>query len=259
MKAGLLLLLVAVPASAAEPAAFCTDRPGLATGTCTAAAGTLQIETSLFEWSRTRADGVRTDELLLGPSTLRFGIDGQTEVQLGIVPLDRTRVSWVGGINKASGFGDMTLAIKHRLGPSDSPVAIAFMPFVKLPTAPDPIGNGRWEGGLLVPMTTPLTGPWSLTLTPEVDWNTNSVGHGRHARLSAAASLGLDLSSRWSAAIDGLVGRERDGGTTAWDAVVGLSAAFLATPTFQLDSEVDFGLTQGTPATTLKSGFSARF
>ncbi len=254
MKAVFLLLLAlpAAPAAAADPPAFCTDRPGLATGTCTAAAGSFQLETSLAEWSRSDADR----ELLLGPSILRYGFDDRTEVQLGLTPFDHIRT--IGGA-RHSGFGDVTVALKHRFSDPDAATSIAVMPFVKLPTARDPIGNGRWEGGLLVPMQTPLGGPLSLTLTPEADWNADGDGNGHHARLSSAASLGLTLSPRWSAALDGQVGRERDGGVTAWDATVGLSAAFLTTPTFQLDTEVDFGLTSATPGTTLKTGFSARF
>ncbi|MEO7503643.1 MAG: transporter [Sphingomicrobium sp.] len=252
MKAAFLLLLMAAPAAAADPPAFCTDRPGLATGTCTAAAGTFQLESSLAEWSR--SDTGR--ELRLGPSVLRYGFDDRTEVQLGFTPFDQVRTF---GAARHRGVGDVTVAFKHRFSDPDAATSIALLPFVKLPTARDPIGNGRWEGGLLVPMQAPLAGPLSLTLTPEADWNANGDGNGHHARLSSAASLGLTLSPRWSAALDGQVGRERDGGVTAWDATVGLSAAFLATPTLQLDSEVDVGLTSGTPETTLKTGVSARF
>ena len=259
MKAAFLLLLIAVQARAADPPDLCTDRPGLATGTCTAAAGTVQIESSFVEWSRTDAGGMRTDDLLLGPSTLRFGLDGRSEIQLGIVPFHQTRTSGGGSAETHGGFGDMTIAFKHRFSDAAATSSIAVMPFVKLPTARDPIGNGQWEGGLLVPMQTPLAGPLSLILTPEADWKANGNGTGHHARLSSAVSLGLSLGPRWSTAIDAQAGRERDAGITAWDATVGPSVTFLATPTFQLDSEVDFGLTQGTPATTLKTGFSARF
>jgi hypothetical protein len=251
-------LSLAGPASAADAPPFCADRPGLATGTYTAAAGTVQLESSFFDWASTRGG---TDErvLLIGPSRLRLGIDDRTDVQLGWTPFIRTYELGADGRVRHSGVGDIFLFGKHRLTVDGAPFALALMPFVKVPVARRSIGNGHWEGGLLVPAELALSDPWSLTLTPEVDWNSDGGRHGYHTRFAAAASLGVALGARWSASLDGLVGREGDGDDTAREAAAGFAIAYLATPTLQFDLQADAGLARDTPDVQLDVGFALRF
>lgn len=255
----LLAAMISTPASAAEGADFCSDRPGLSTGSCTAAPGTFQLETSLVEWSTSRADGIRLDEWAIGSTRLRYGIGEATDLHLALAPLVLTREHGPGGTDTQSGAGDVSLAVKHRLTPDSAAIAVAVMPFVKVPTASKAIGNGRWEGGILVPIDAGLSGPWSLTLTPEVDWNADAEGDGRHARLAIAATLGVELGPRWAASIDGMVGRERDGGETIREAAASVSVAFLARPAMQLDVQADVGLARDTPDARLTTGIAFRF
>src|SRR5215203_4771771 len=191
--AALALLILAAAARAEDPPAFCTDRPGLTTGTCTAAAGTFQLETSFVEWSHSNDE----EELAIGSSRLRYGIDGRTDVHVAIVPYIRGHESGPDS-STVHGPGDLAIAIKHGLTPGNALVAVALMPFVKLPTAPRRIGNGKWEGGVLLPIETSLGGPWSLTFTPEIDWSADGDGDGYHGRGALAATVGVDIDERWS-------------------------------------------------------------
>ena len=252
MRGGLaaLLVLTAPAAAGAEAPDFCSDRPGLTTGTCLAAPGTFQLETSFAEWSR--SDGA--EELALGSSRLRYGVDGRTDLHLAITP--HVRVHEEGATEH--GIGDLSIAVKHVVTRADASVAIAIMPFVKLPTGSRALSNRRWEGGLLLPVEAPLSGAWSVTLTPEINWSADSDGDGHHARYALAATLGVDLSRRWSASLDGLVAREKDG-TTLHEGVASVSLAFLASPTLRFDAQADAGLTRDTPDIKLTSGFAVRF
>ena len=254
----LALLSLAGPVSAADAPTFCADRPGLATGTCTASAGTVQLESSFLDWSA--ANGSTEEQVfLIGPSRLRLGLDDRTDVQLGWTPFIRSYERDADGRVRHSGVGDIFLVGKHRLTGDGAPFALALMPFIKVPVARRSIGNGHWEGGLLIPAELALSDPWSLTLTPEIDWNSDGGGHGYHTRLAAAASLGFALGARWSASLDGLVGRENDGDDTAKETAVGFALGFQATPTLQLDVQADAGFTRDTPDVQLDAGFALRF
>ena len=254
-----LLLFATSPAMAADPAEFCADRPGLTTGTCTAAAGTFQLESSFIDWSRSRGDGEEDEETVIGSSRLRYGIDDRTDIHLTFDPYIRTHDSGPDGSHTDHGAGDLSVAVKHRFTPDDAPLDVAVMCFVKVPTASRPIGNRRWEGGLLLPVQAELGGPLSLTLTPEIDWNADGDGHGHHAAWSLAASLGMAITTNLSASIDGLIARERDGGATAHEAVAAMSLAYLASSTVQLDVQAAFGLSHDAADVALSSGIAFRF
>ena len=86
-----------------------------------------------------------------------------------------------------------------------------------------------------------------------------TVGHGYHTRFAAVASLGVALGARWSVSLDGLIGRESDGGDTAREAAAGFALAFLATPTLQFDIQADAGIARDTPDVELDAGFALRF
>jgi hypothetical protein len=253
---GWLLGLFLWPAAAQAEVSpeFCTDRPGLTTGTCIAATGTFQLESSLVAWSHSSDE----DDLAIGTSQLRYGLDGRTDIHLAFAPYIRTHEDGAHG-STHHGAGDLSVAVKHVVTPAGTPITIAVMPYIKLPTASRRIGNGKVEAGLFLPVQAPLSGPLSLTLTPEFDWNANGEGDGRHGRYSLAATLGAQLSPRWSASIDGLVGRERDGGSTAREALVSTSLAYLAGPALQLDLQADVGLSRDVPDIGLTSGIAFRF
>lgn len=229
---------------------FCSDRPGLTTGTCVAAQGTFQLEIGIVEWS----GGDGASELALLPSVLRYGIDGRTDLHVAVAPYVRVR----GDGDRAVGAGDVTIAVKRVLSSTNSSVAFGLMPSVKIPTAAIPIGNGEWEFGLLLPVDASLGGPWSLTMTPELNWNGDGDGRGRHFRYALAATIGLELAARWSASLDALVARARDGGKTVNERAVAASLAFLASPNLQLDVQADIGLSPDTSALALTTGIALR-
>src|SRR5947209_7467250 len=89
-----LLLLSPMPALADGPASdsqICTDRPGKGNGACTVPAGSVQLETDLFNWSLTRDAGTRTDVLLYTNPVLKFGLSDSSDLQLNIAPYEEVR------------------------------------------------------------------------------------------------------------------------------------------------------------------------
>ena len=247
----LIFLLSSAAARAEAPVEFCTDRPGLTTGLCLTAPGTFQLETSLVEWAET--DG--QSEMAIAASVLRYGVSHRTDLHLGFTPY--LRIEEDGETHH--GAGDVSIAVKHVLTSPDATAGIAVMPFVKLPTASRQIGNGEWEGGLLVPVEMALSESWSLTFTPEFNWNADGDENGHHPRFALAATLAVDVNERWSASIDGLVGRERDGGYTSREAVVSGAIAYLMGEAVQVDVQADVGLARDSPDIALTSGIAFRF
>lgn len=258
MLGAALLLALAAQSSVPPAPGFCTDRPGLSTGTCVVPAGVIQVETSLADWTTDQAGGVRTRTSTLGDTAVRFGLGSASEVQLSWSPWVRMTTRGGGTHDNVSGTGDALLVYKTRLTRADAPLALALMPFVKAPLARRPIGNRRVEAGLVAPVDIALADHWTLTLSPEADWNADRDRHGHHLGLASAVGLGLDLSDRLSTGLTVWGERDADPAGTVHQEVAGLSLAWLARPKLQFDLEADAGIGGAAPDLELIAGVSIR-
>jgi len=263
---GALIILAACvgaapAASAADaPDPICADRPGLATPPCTVPAGMLQLEMGLVDWVHHRSAGVRSGDLAIGATTIKLGLTDRLHVELGIAPYVRSRVSFGGARTTASGFGDLLLAAKYRLTGEEAPVQVALRPFVKLPTAKPSLGNGKVEGGIVVPVSFAIPGSQlSLGLSPELDLNVDADGSGHHLATGQVVSLGMPLSARLSASLELAGYWNFDPEGTVRQYAFGASAGYLLTNDIQLDAGVNLGLNRETPDVHAYAGFAFRF
>ena len=218
------------------------------------------METGLADWSRDRSGGTRESELVLAATDLKYGLSDRAHIELALVPYVRSKTRDAGTSDTASGAGDLTVRYLHRLTDDEAAVAVAVYPFVKIPTAKQSIGNGRWEGGVVVPIDFALPAtPFSVTVSPEVRWVADEDGVGHHFSLAHAAGVSTELTSRLSAAIEISQEWDWDPAGTARQTLGGLSAAFLVNPDFQIDGGVNLGLNRAAPDVQLYVGAAARF
>ncbi len=252
-------MLVSTAAMAADEEPICADRPGLATPVCTVAPGTVQIEAGFAEWSHDRSSGVRTDSLTVGDAAVKVGVTDRFHIEFDVTPYARVRTRDAGARATVDGFGDMGVAARYRVTSDDSRVQVALYPFVKIPTAKRPLGNGKVEGGLIVPIDYSLGGPVSLALSPEIDVNADSDGSGRHLAMAQVAGLGFNLSSRISASVEAWGYWDFEPAGTVRQYAVAGSAALLLSNDVQLDAGLNVGLNRNTADVQIYSGIAFRF
>jgi hypothetical protein len=254
-----MLLLVAGKAAADEPT-ICADRPGKATATCTVPAGHWQIETGLVDWSLQKSGGERDTSVAVGETIIKLGLTDASNIEVDVTPWERSASRLGHFHDSASGFGDIDVLYKQRLTGVDAPVQVSALPFVKIPSAKQSLGNGKWEGGVLIPLgyALPKT-PVSLAFTPELDWVADADGYGRHAAMSQVVGLGWQATSNLN--VSGELWGQWDwdpaGTTRQYSADV--AAAYLATHRLQLDAGANFGLNPDTPDVELYAGFAKLF
>ena len=258
IMAAVALAVGGAAAAAADP--ICADRPGKATGTCTVASGHWQIETGLADWSLQKSGGGRDTALVIGETTVKFGLTDRTNLEVDLTPWQRS-ASRVAGVHEtASGFGDISVLYKQRLTRSDAPLQVAAMPMVKVPTATHSLGNGKWEGGLLIPIGYSIpNSSLALAATPEVDWVADGDGHGHHAAMAQVASLGWQASGRLNLSAEIWGQWDWDPAGTTRQASADGAAAYLLGNDVQLDAGANFGLNRVTPDVELYAGVSRRF
>lgn len=256
----LLLAGSGAAAHAADAGPICADRPGKATPTCTVPAGIIQVESGLADWSRDSSGGMRSDELDIGGTAVKFGITDRLHLELDL-PAYIDIHTHAGGLgDRASGFGDSALALKYRLTNHGSPIQVAVRPFVKIPTARHALGNGKVEGGIAMLADSTFAGSsvgWDVA--PEIDLVADSDGSGYHLATTVAASAGVPLSDRLT--ISGELWGAWDfdeAGTVRQYSIDGAIAYLLGKDT-QLDAGANFGLNRNAPDVEIYSGVAFRF
>lgn len=159
---------------AVDPGPICTDRPTKSNAACTVPEGMVQVEADLFSWTRIVTGPARADVLLYTNPVVKYGLGADSDIQVNIAPLVEVRTRAGGETVSQTGVGDLTVRFKQRLTGPDSRVQIALLPFVKAPTAETGIGNGEWEGGLIVPVQVPV-GQATLTLVPQLNLRADAL------------------------------------------------------------------------------------
>jgi hypothetical protein len=245
---------------AADEQPICAARPGKSTPACTVPAGHVQLETGLADWSLQKDGGERDTSLAIAETTLKYGLTERSDIEVDVTPWQRS-ASRAGGVrDSASGFGDVTIGYKQQLTSNDAAVQVALLPFVKVPTAKRSLGNGKWEGGLLVPLGYAIANtPLSIGLTPEADWVADADGSGHHAAMVQVASLGWQASDTLSLSAEIWGKWDWDPAGTTRQASADGSVAYLVRNDLQLDAGANFGLNRVTPDVELYAGVSKRF
>jgi len=242
-----LLLLSTAPA-APPLRELSTDRPDTTESPRSVDAGHFQFELGIAAWERD--GGTRT--LNLGELNLKAGLDDSTDLQLVLPLFSRT----TGG---PEGFGDIGIRLKRNLwGNDEGPTALAVMPFVKIPSASEGLGNGKWEGGLIVPFAFTLPGGWDSGLMTEIDFAADEAGDGYHAVFlnSITASHGLTESTAFFVELVSVLSAESGADEEAY---FNAGLTWAVRPQWQVDGGLRAGLTSASTDLTPFLGVSAKF
>ena len=250
-----LLLGVVDRGHAAEEAAVAPDRPGVTNSAQTVPPGTLQIETGV-EYARTSQAVEAAERRLAWQGAFRLGLTDRLEARLEGEPVVRLR-----GPEDETGAGDLALGLKYRFldqAEQSRWPSLGLQPFVKLPTASQPIGSGRTDFGIVGLASWDL--PWDLNL--DVNAGLAAVGQsqpgGYLVQALASASLGKQITGRVSGFVEVFFASrgERDGRhNLGFDT----GASFLLTRRVALDAAVETSLTGRGPDYAVRAGVSVLF
>ena len=134
---------------------------------------------------------------------MKLGLSSRADLQLGFTPYARLTAKKGGERERASGFGDVMVRYKHRVTSDGARVQIDVIPFVKLPTAKRPLGNGKVEGGIAAPISFALTGPVTMSADGRDENDEREEAHRLSARVkqdqSDAKHAGKTLAVKRSA------------------------------------------------------------
>ncbi|MCI0363929.1 MAG: transporter [Phycisphaerales bacterium] len=226
------------------------DRPDVTESPYTVDAGHIQIEMSFVDYVREGG----SNSLTVAPMNIKLGVLNNTDVQLVIDPY----VIEQNG-QRAEGFGDTQLRAKVNLwGNDEGRSALALMPYIKLPTASDEIGNDEVEGGLIVPFATQLADGWSLSLMAEFDGVYDPADDNYDLEFLYTVALGHDITDRLGGYVE-YIGIASTDSESDYRGLIGMGVTFAVTEDFQLDGGVNFGLTDAADDFNPFIGMTVRF
>jgi hypothetical protein len=220
-----------------------TDRPDITESAFTVPRGMWQFEFETVSVSRDA--GRQTEDW--GSVNLKYGLTDSVDLQWVTPAWHRE--------DGLDGWTDSELRLKWNLTgqDDDAPLAVALMPYVKLPVASRGLGNDDVEGGLIIPMA--LTkGPLAWML--QADLVRNDDDDGYTGALTLTATSGFDLSDRLSAYMEGVATLPLEG-----DAEMYLNGGlvFALNQNWSLDAGVNIGLNRAAEDARCFTGTSFRF
>lgn len=245
-----------------------TDRPDTTESPFTIDAGRVQVETTVFGYSRSarEPDGTRTDSYEIGTTNVRIGVTSFAEIAVVWQPYGIVRThSPVPGLSEtSSGVGSIDLRAKVNLWGNDTfgdPGTSAFglLPFVTLPTDDDNgVGAPEFEAGLIVPFTVQLTDKAGLGLNAGFISAKAEETSAYRTQYLASASLSYEWNDRLGTYYEVAAQFETD--DPRGDSVfLGTGLTYAVDDNTQLDAGINVGVSRAADRINPFVGISRRF
>ena len=247
------------PTPASDMRSFSTDRPPKANTPYTVDAGHFQYETDLVVYGTGTAGGVRTTSWTAPDPTLKLGLTNTLDAEVQVTPYQQATTRAAGATTRVTGWGDTVVRLKaNLLGDDGGAVAVALLPYVKVPTARNGLGNGSVEGGLILPVSFSASAGFTVVVMPEVDALKDAAGVGRHAVFDFLVNVSHPLTRRWTLYSEVFTTQSTEASDKpvyTWDEAL----TFALTPNLQFDFGGNFALNNAPPRIQTYAGLSQRF
>jgi hypothetical protein len=247
------------PTPDADLRSFNTDRPPKANSPYTVDAGHFQYETDIAVYSYGNTDGVKTQDWTVVDPTLKLGLTNTIDAEWQVTPYQSAVTKSTTTTTSISGVGDTIARLKiNVLGDDKGAIAVALLPYVKLPTAQSGLGNGSVEGGLILPISLSAPGGFTVIVMPEGDYLKDTAGSGYHVAFDFLINVSHPLGKRWTFYTEVFTSQafqSQDKSVYTLDEAL----TYALTPNLQLDFGGNFSLNSVPPRTQLYMGLSQRF
>ncbi|MEW6306648.1 MAG: transporter [Verrucomicrobiota bacterium] len=242
-----------------------TDRPDLTESAYTVDAGHFQIEMDLVNFAYDRRNpafaDVRVEAWSVATANVKVGLLNNLDFQMVLPTFNyvRTDDRTTGTVTRNKGFGDIVLRTKLNLWGNDGGrTAFAIMPFVKLPTNQDQLGNKAYEGGVILPLAVELPRGWSMGLMTEFDFLEDAAGTDYHVDFVNTITFSHDIVGKLGGYVEFFSSVSTEAGSD-WVGSVDLGLTYALTDDIQLDAGVNYGVTRSAPDVNPFLGVSWRF
>ena len=237
------------------------DRPDKTESPYTVDAGHFQLEMDFVTFTQDTSDGVRTETWNVAPVNLKVGVLNQVDAQFVFdnYMYVRTTDHATHSTTTQSGVGDLTMRLKINLwGDDNGPTAFGLLPFVKIPTSTDHLGDNSVEGGMILPLAVKLPGDWDLGTEVAASEMRNDTSPGHHAEFIQSVTLDHGIVGKLSGYCEFFSDISTTGGP-GWIGTVDVGLEYLVTENVQLDCGCNIGVTRAADDVNAFTGVTVRF
>jgi hypothetical protein len=241
-----------------------TDRPDQTESPISVDKGHYQLEMDFFNMTRDRErDGgldLRTIDTAVSAFNFKYGLTDNTDIQFVFDTYLHSKTKNVRNgalVDKTDGVGDLTIRYKYNFFGNDGGNAFALMPFVKVPTASNGLGNKKVEGGVIVPYAFDV-GNAGVGVMTEVDYVRNSTNTGYNVSFFNTATVGFDLTERIGMYTELALTKSTESGEK-WQIQGDLGFTFAISDTANFDIGANVGLNKAAPDFNPFVGLSVKF
>jgi hypothetical protein len=245
-------------ARADDTSPICTDRPTKSNLPCTVPEGMWQLESDIGNFTRDTQGGSTIDTLYIVNPYLKYGLSANTDIEVNWAPDVLQRTTTDGKHHTTNGVGDLYVRVKTNLY-TDDVFSVSIIPYIKAPTASHGIGNGQWEGGVILPMSVAIGGGFTLLTVPELDALADGNGNGHHTAVTNLINLSHALTSKLSIAVEYWRQDNPDSAGHIEQESGDIALSYLVNSAFQLDVGANMGLNRSTPNEQVYFGLSYRW
>jgi len=238
---------------------FATDRPDKTESPFTVDAGHFQLEMDLLSYTYDRNEQERAKTLAIAPTNLKVGLLNNVDLQIIVQSYNLQWTHKHDTNERVSGFGDLLLRVKTNLWGNDGGgTAFGVMPFIKVPTNQDDLGNHAVEGGLILPLAIELPGEWDMGTMLEIDHVQDSTGSDYHQEIIESITFGHAICKGLSGYLEFFsdLSTERN---SSWIATFEGGVAYELRPNVHLDGGINIGLTDAADDWNPFIGLSVRY
>jgi hypothetical protein len=248
---------------------FNTDRPDKTESPYTVDAGHFQFEADIVSYSYHKSTDVdaatgtqtttKTKQLSVANSNFKLGMTNSVDFQVVFESYRIQSTETDGNKIFNRGHGDTTLRVKWNwFGNDGGPIAMGLLPFVKLPTNSDQLGNNKAEGGLILPIAVALPHEWSMGIMFELDKNKNDLDDHYHTEVISSITLSHDLLWGFEAYGE-LFSQSSNQAGSAWIGTVDTGLGYELSSHAKLDAGVNIGVSDAADDVNPFIGISLRF
>jgi hypothetical protein len=243
-----------------------TERPSKTDSPYSLDAGHLQIESNLYGY--TQNDDCNHDsctksrqQSIGGSTNLRVGLTDRTDIQfIGDIYRNQTVEDRTAGTRTVRhGYGDMLVRLKVNAfgnNPADS-YALGILPYIKLPTNQDNLGNHTVEGGIGLPFNVNFSHGWSLGGMTQFNLVTDG-DTGYDPAYANALMVGKALTDKLSTYTEMYTYKANQPGAK-WLNTLDFGTVYSVTDNFRVDANVHFGVTDAADDVNIFIGTAYRF
>lgn len=214
------------------------DRPGITESPFTVDAGHLQVEMDALRLLNSGSgDEDRTREWHAAYTMLKFGLSRRTDIQVEMPLYSVAKQKSIGSDEwdeRHSGFGDVTLRVKHNFVGDDQQgtFAMSVIGYARLPSG-GAVGDGATEYGVVLPIDVELNDKMNLEAQLETAIDYDREQASRYVRLVPSAALEYDFAKRVGIITEGVAQWNTE--QRRWLASVNIAPIFKVNDNLQLD------------------------